>query len=135
MKHKLELALVVPVFNEEKIIKEVIKKWLNALKKIDFKIIIVNDGSSDNSKKIIKSIVTNKIILLNKKNSGHGPSITYGYKTALGLKPEFIFQVEKYSSESLLETKTFNCIIIVMKCFKHYLNLLGCLHLQYHQIM
>ena len=94
MKNKLELVLVMPVFNEEKVIKKVIKKWLNVLKKIYFKIIIVNDGSSDNSKKIIKSIVTNKIILLNKKNSGHGPSITYGYKTALDLKPEFIFQVD-----------------------------------------
>ena len=71
MKNKLELVLVMPVFNEEKVIKKVIKKWLNVLKKIYFKIIIVNDGSSDNSKKIIKSIVTNKIILLNKKNSGH----------------------------------------------------------------
>ena len=94
MKNKLDLILVIPVFNEEKIIKTVIKKWLIELKKIKFKIIIINDGSTDNTQKIIQSIVTNKIILLNKKNSGHGPSITQGYKAALKLKPNHIFQVD-----------------------------------------
>lgn len=62
-----ELVLVIPVFNEEKVIKQVINKWLKALKQINFKIIIINDGSNDKSKRIIKSILTNKIILLNKK--------------------------------------------------------------------
>jgi glycosyltransferase involved in cell wall biosynthesis len=94
MKNKLDLILVVPVFNEEKIIKTVIKRWLIELKKIKFKIIIINDGSTDNTKQIINSIVTNKIILLNKKNSGHGPSIIQGYKAALKLKPNHIFQVD-----------------------------------------
>lgn len=94
MKNKLDLVLVIPVFNEEKIVKTVIKRWLIELKKIKFKIIIINDGSTDNTKKIIQSIVTNKIILLNKKNSGHGPSITQGYKAALKLKPSHIFQVD-----------------------------------------
>ena len=67
----MKLSVVIPVFNEEKVIKQVINKWLKALKQINFKIIIINDGSNDKSKRIIKSILTNKIILLNKKNSGH----------------------------------------------------------------
>ena len=107
MKNKLDLILVIPVFNEEKIIKEVIKNWLKALKKINFKIIIVNDGSRDNSKKVIKSILSNKIKLLNKKNSGHGPTITYGYKMALKLKPNFIFQVDSDDQFYTSDFKTF----------------------------
>ena len=102
-----ELALVIPVFNEEKVIKQVINKWLKVLKQINFKIIIVNDGSNDNTKKIIKSILTNKIILLNKKNSGHGPTITYGYKAALKLKPKFIFQVDSDNQFSTGDFKKF----------------------------
>ena len=35
MKNKLELILVIPVFNEEQIIKTVIKKWLKTIKKIN----------------------------------------------------------------------------------------------------
>lgn len=94
MKNKLDLIVIIPVFNEGKIIKKVLKNWLKALKDINFKIIIINDGSSDKSKEKIQSIKTNKIILFNKKNSGHGPSVTYGYKVALKLKPKFIFQVD-----------------------------------------
>tara|TARA_B100000029_G_scaffold510136_1_gene600952 strand:- start:669 stop:1370 length:702 start_codon:yes stop_codon:yes gene_type:complete len=94
MKNKLELALVIPVFNEEEIIKTVIKKWLETTKKINSKIIIINDGSIDKTKEIIKSIITKRIILINKKNSGHGPTVTYGYKAALKLKPKYVFQVD-----------------------------------------
>ena len=94
MKNKLELALVIPVFNEEEIIKTVIKKWLETTKKINSKIIIINDGSIDKTKEIIKSILTKRIILINKKNSGHGPTVTYGYKAALKLKPKYVFQVD-----------------------------------------
>ena len=65
--NKLELILVIPVFNEEQIIKTVIKKWLKTIKKINSKIIIINDGSTDKTKKIIQSILTKRIILINKK--------------------------------------------------------------------
>ena len=44
--------------------------------------------------KNISTLLSNKLILLNKKNSGHGPSITFGYKAALKLKPKYIFQVD-----------------------------------------
>ena len=94
MKNKLELIVVIPVFNEEQIIKNVIKKWLKKLENINFKIIIINDGSTDKTKEVIKSSRTRKIILINKKNSGHGPTVTFGYKKALKLKPKYIFQVD-----------------------------------------
>ena len=48
-----------------------------------------------------------KTLLLNKKNSGHGPTITYGYKTALGLKPEFIFQVDSDDQFNTSDFKKF----------------------------
>ena len=67
MKNKLELALVIPVFNEEQVIKTVIKKWLKTTEKINSKIIIINDGSTDKTKKIIESMLTKRIILINKK--------------------------------------------------------------------
>tara|TARA_B110000967_G_scaffold138726_1_gene141672 strand:- start:8458 stop:9168 length:711 start_codon:yes stop_codon:yes gene_type:complete len=94
MKTNLDLILVMPVYNEEKIIKKVIETWLKTLNNIKFKIILINDGSSDDTKKIINSIRSNKILLLNKKNSGHGPTIVHGYKSALRFKPNFIFQVD-----------------------------------------
>lgn len=94
MKNKLDLIVVIPVFNEEQIIKNVIKKWLKELKNINFKMIIINDGSTDKTKEVIKSSRTRKIILINKNNSGHGPTVTFGYNKALKLKPKYIFQVD-----------------------------------------
>ena len=92
MKNKLELIVVIPVFNEEQIVKTVITNWLKTLKKINFKMIIINDCSTDKTKDIIKSIITKRIILINKKNSGHGPTVAYGYK-ALKYKPKYIFKL------------------------------------------
>ena len=48
MKKKYLVSIVIPVFNEEKFIKKLLKK-VNSVKNINKEIIVVNDGSSDNS--------------------------------------------------------------------------------------
>jgi glycosyltransferase involved in cell wall biosynthesis len=119
MKNKLELIVVIPVFNEEQIVKTVITNWLKTLKKINFKMIIINDGSTDKTKEIIKSMITKRIILINKKNSGHGPAVTYGYKEALKLKPKYIFQVD---SDDQFHSSDF---VSFWKKRKHYNFIIG----------
>ena len=48
---KLDLAVIIPVYNEEGAIAKVINKWNTELLKtrINFKIYVYNDGSKDNS--------------------------------------------------------------------------------------
>ena len=48
----IELSVIVPVYNEEDIIEKVIYDWLTVAKKFNGFLIIINDGSSDNSLKI-----------------------------------------------------------------------------------
>jgi len=86
--NKNKLAIIIPVFNEEDIIEKVINDWLFIAKKFDGFIIVINDGSSDNSLKILKRInkKSNRLIIINKKNSGHGPTVYTGYKIALKKK-------------------------------------------------
>ena len=48
---KLDFCIVIPVYNEEKIILDTISKALKFSKKYSSKIIIVNDGSTDSTKK------------------------------------------------------------------------------------
>ena len=65
------LTLIIPVYNEEKTLLEVLKKIRILEKSCELEIIIINDGSKDNSKKILddnKKLYT-KIIHL-EKNSG-----------------------------------------------------------------
>ena len=66
--------ILIPVFNEEKQIKNVI----NSLRKTFKNIIAVNDGSTDSSKEILQSL---DIITLNHSiNLGQGAAISTGFK-------------------------------------------------------
>ena len=105
--NKNDLAIIIPVFNEQDIIKKVIYDWLFIAKKFDGFIIVINDGSSDNSLKILNKIrkKNNKLMVINKKNSGHGPSVYMGYKIALKKNFKFIFQVD---SDDQFFSKDFN---------------------------
>jgi len=115
---KLDFCIVIPAYNEEKIILNTINKALKFSKKYNFKIIIVNDGSSDSTKKILSKIKNKKIITLNKKNLGHGKAVISGYKKALNLKPRFVLQADsddqiQFSEfKKLLKYKNqFDCIV------------------------
>lgn len=94
--YSYQLVLVMPVYNEEDCIDFVIKSWYEALAEVvlDFKMMIINDGSRDNTKTILEKYCTNpRIEVTSKTNSGHGPTILEGYWKALDLAP-WIFQVD-----------------------------------------
>ena len=71
--NKIHLSVVIPVFNEEKRIKN-LKKIDNDLQRFPFsaEIIVVNDGSSDKTMNILKklSIKTSLNIISYKQNRG-----------------------------------------------------------------
>jgi dolichol-phosphate mannosyltransferase len=91
-----KLAIIMPVYNEQDIIKEVINEWKNVLTKKEFDLVVVNDGSKDKTNFILNTLKkkNNHIKLLNKQNSGHGDSILFGYKYAVSKNYQFIFQVD-----------------------------------------
>jgi dolichol-phosphate mannosyltransferase len=88
MKKTLKLSIIIPVYNEEQTVAELFKK-VDAVKlpDIEKEIIIVDDGSTDNSKKLIKqlkTIHTNVKIYLSEINLGKGAAIRFGLKKATG---------------------------------------------------
>jgi dolichol-phosphate mannosyltransferase len=94
---KADLTVVVPVYNEEECIREVLLKWIQELKKlhIKFQIIALNDGSKDQTGKILDGLSVDfpEITAVNKPNSGHGPTILMGYQKASQDSP-WIFQID-----------------------------------------
>lgn len=82
----MKLSIIVPVFNEENTILEVIKRLLNMrLSKVDREIIIVDDGSTDSTRESLKKIKSQEIkIIYHKKNSGKGAAVKTGIKNATG---------------------------------------------------
>lgn len=93
-----KLIIVMPVYNEEENIQNVINDWYPVVEKIGngSKIIIVNDGSTDNTEKILSenALLKKQLYFVTKPNSGHGPSVTYAYKMALKENPDYIFQID-----------------------------------------
>ena len=85
MKNKYLVSVVIPVYNEEKSIKKLLKK-VNLVKKIRKEIIVVNDGSSDNTYDILKSKCNNLFdkLISYKKNKGKGYACREGIKIAKG---------------------------------------------------
>lgn len=78
-----KLTIIIPVFNEEKTIKQIVAKVL----KTDFnkEIIIVNDGSTDNTGKILKKITNRKItVITHLENFGKGQSLKSGIEKLTG---------------------------------------------------
>ncbi len=83
------LSIIVPVYNVEEYIKECIDSILRQSIQ-DFEIIVVDDGSKDNSIDIVKKIGDKRIKILTKENGGLSSARNFGLKVATGKYVVFI---------------------------------------------
>jgi glycosyltransferase involved in cell wall biosynthesis len=76
------VSIIVPVYNEEATIQEVVERLL----KLDIpkEIIVINDGSTDNSHTIIQSYADNITYIIHECNKGKGEAVRAGLKNATG---------------------------------------------------
>lgn len=80
-----KLSIVVTVFNEEENIKPLVKSIFESLQGVDFEIIYVDDGSTDNTVQEIKSLNNKKIKLIEfRKNFGQSSALAGGIDHAEG---------------------------------------------------
>ena len=78
-----KVSVVISVYNGEKYLKEAIDSILSQTFK-DFEFIIINDGSTDKTLKIIKSYKDPRIVLISRENKGLVESLNEGIKKAKG---------------------------------------------------
>ena len=92
---KIFLSIIIPIYNEQDRIENTIKKITDylSIKNYYYEIILVNDGSSDDTANIINNIKINLkrniknyniLILNNNKNMGKGFSVRKGILSAKG---------------------------------------------------
>ena len=80
----MKVSIIIPVYNEEKTILKIINKILQ-LKNINKELIVVNDGSTDNTKKLLSKLSNKRIRIINhSKNSGKGAAIRSAQKHVTG---------------------------------------------------
>ena len=88
MKFKKKVSVVIPCLNEENTILEVIKNSINSLNNLEcsFEIIVVDDFSKDNSRKLLEELVNQKKIKLyyHDKNFGKGKALQTGFQEVEG---------------------------------------------------
>jgi dolichol-phosphate mannosyltransferase len=92
----LDLALVIPVYNEESCILRVIRSWRALLTEmgISHKIIVLNDGSRDSTAAQLENLRDDPDVeLIHQINAGHGPTILRGYRRAVELA-DWVFQCD-----------------------------------------
>lgn len=84
----MKLSIIIPAYNEEKTIEEIIKKIQEIdLKKISKEIIAVDDGSSDGTTKLIESLskkFSNITLIKHRRNLGKGAAVNSGIKGSTG---------------------------------------------------
>ena len=103
------LSVIIPAYNEEKRIKNTLVKIGSYLadKKYDYEIIVVNDGSTDETANVVegtKPKVANLSIISNTKNRGKGFAVRQGLLVAKG---EYRLFLDADNSASIKEIEKF----------------------------
>lgn len=98
------LSVIIPVYNSQKYIKECISSITNQSYK-NIEIIVVDDGSSDDSVNICKELMKkdNRIKVFTKKNGGTSSARNFGLKKATGDYITFIDNDDYWDKENAIE--------------------------------
>jgi dolichol-phosphate mannosyltransferase len=91
------LWVVVPVMNEEAAIASVLAAWVSVLRPVgDFVLLVVDDGSTDGTPRILGDLVPSipELRVLRKSNEGHGRACITGYEAALAGGAGWVLQID-----------------------------------------
>jgi len=120
--NKVILTIVIPIYNVEKYLAACLSS-VYAIKKISTEIILINDGSTDNSQVIINQFLAefkDKTLFIDQKNRGLSASRNEGIERATGefilfvdsddlidpTKVEFVVNYAKENRLDLVQTKS-----------------------------
>ncbi|MCK9556267.1 glycosyltransferase [bacterium] len=95
-----KISIIMPTYNQDKFIKESIDSILNQTFE-NWELIIVNDGSTDNTKKILDEQNDPRIQIIHKENEGTGSALNMGFETATGEYETWLASDNKYYPNAL----------------------------------
>ena len=104
------ISIIVPIYNVDKYLEECIESLRNQTYK-NLEIILINDGSTDNSEQICRQEAKqdNRIVFINKKNGGSASAKNVGLKNAKGNYIAFV------DSDDFIEPDMIECMVNIIK--------------------
>lgn len=115
---KIWFSIIVPIYNCENYLKKNIESILNQSYK-HFELILINDGSTDNSLDIINSFTDKRIVVINKKNTGVSDTRNVGIKNS---KYDYICF---FDSDDYIEKDTLNNYVYIINKYNPDMVLCG----------
>lgn len=89
MQEEIKVTFVIPAYNVEKCIGQCINS-IRRIQNFNVEIVVVNDGSTDNTAKICECIQDSRIRLINQENSGVSAARNKGIKLSQGQYIAFV---------------------------------------------
>lgn len=94
------LYIIIPAYNEADNIRNVANEWYRIIESHNecgkSRLMVIDDGSKDETFNILNDMKKDKplLIAVKKENSGHGSTLLYGYRYAMEMGADFIFQTD-----------------------------------------
>ncbi|MBO5177958.1 MAG: glycosyltransferase family 2 protein [Lachnospiraceae bacterium] len=93
-----KLYIVIPAYNEQDNIEDVVKDWYPVVEKTgaESRLVIIDDGSKDATYEKLQELAKDRPQLeaIHKENGGHGATVLYGYRYAIDKGATYIFQTD-----------------------------------------
>lgn len=108
----IDFSIITPVYNGESFISETVESvLLNLDPNLRFEYLIIDDGSTDNTKNILEKYSQNELVkVFSVKNSGEAAAVNYALEKALG---EYILIVN--ADDPLLSPRLFTLANEILK--------------------
>ena len=114
------ISIIIPVFNTENHVAKCINSILNQTYK-DYEIILIDDGSTDNSRSICESYKSDRVIFYHQENLGVSAARNKGLELSRGdevifvdsddwLDPEMLEKLEIFKGDSDLSVCAYNIV-------------------------
>lgn len=92
------LWVVMPAYNEERAVSQVVREWSECLRRIapSHVLCVLDDGSKDDTGRALDELSEEmpSVRIVHKSNSGHGQTCVAGYRFALENGADWIFQID-----------------------------------------
>jgi dolichol-phosphate mannosyltransferase len=93
---RLDLSVVVPVYNEGERVIRVVRSWMGMLvsENVEFRMVVLNDGSTDDTSSCLAAFEDDYgVEVIERRHCGRGPTVLAGYKRAVELA-DWVFQCD-----------------------------------------